>query len=154
MNGLIKLVAFALDAQKFAVPLSFVERVVPVTEITHLPKAPEIVIGIVNMQGKIIPVINIRKRFRLPIREIELSDRFIISQTSKRPVAIMVDAIDGVIEYPEHKVIEAEKILPGLEYIEGVIKSEDGMVLIHDLDKFLSLDEEAALDKAMISNSK
>jgi purine-binding chemotaxis protein CheW len=150
MNGSIKLVAFTLDAQKFAVPLSFVERVVPVTEVIHLPKAPEIVIGIINMQGKVIPVVNIRKRFRLPIREIELSDRFIISQTSKRSVAIMVDAIDGVTEYPEHKLIAAEKILPGLEYIEGVIKSEDGMVLIHDLDKFLSLDEEAALDKAMV----
>ncbi|MGQ3685981.1 MAG: chemotaxis protein CheW [Candidatus Loosdrechtia sp.] len=154
MNGSIQLVVFKLDAMKFGVLLSFVERVVPVTEVTGLPGAPEIVLGIINMKGKIIPVVNIRKRFRLPVREIELSDRFIISRTSKRCLAIIADEVDGVAEYPEQKIITAANILPNLEYIEGVIKTEDGMVLIHDLEKFLSLDEVSALDKAMIPVSE
>ncbi len=148
MKGTLKLVIFILDGQKFALHLSSVERVVPIVEITQLPKAPEIVMGIINLRGQIIPVVNIRKRFQLPIRETNLADKLVIAQTSRRAIAILVDAVHGVIEYPEQNIITAEDILSNMEYIGGVVKSIDGMVLIHDIDKFLSLDEEEALNKA------
>jgi purine-binding chemotaxis protein CheW len=154
MSNTLKLVVFALDAQKFALYLSSVERVVPVVEITQLPKAPDIVTGIINVQGRIIPVVNIRKRFQLPMKETDLTDKLVISQTTRRTAAIIVDAVCGVIEYPEQKIITAENVLPGMEYIDGVVKADDGMILIHDLDKFLSLDEEEALNKALISKRK
>jgi purine-binding chemotaxis protein CheW len=57
--------------------------------------------------------------------------------------------VNDVIEIPEEKIIAAEQILPELEYVEGVVKTEGGMVLIHDLEKFLSLPEQKALDEAM-----
>jgi purine-binding chemotaxis protein CheW len=57
--------------------------------------------------------------------------------------------VDDVIEIPEEKIIAAEQILPELEYVEGVMKTEGGMVLIHDIEKFLSLHEEKALDEAL-----
>lgn len=149
-----KLVVFALDTQKFALHLSSVERVVPIVEITHLPKAPDIVAGIINVQGRIIPVVNIRKRFQLPMKEMDLTDKLIISQTPKITTAIIVDAVYGVTEYPEQKVITSRKVLPGMEYVDGVVKSDDGMILIHDLDRFLSLDEEEALQKALVLKGK
>jgi len=99
-----------------------------VIEITPLPKAPEIVIGVVNIQGRIIPVVDLRKRFRLPKREMNLNDKLILLQTSKRSVGIMVDSVVGVIEYPKQEVIIPEKILPGIEYVEGVVKLEDGLI--------------------------
>lgn len=78
-----------------------------------------------------------------------LSDQLIIAHTSRRTVALVADAVSGVIERSEQEVIAAEKVLPDIEYVEGVIKLEDGMILIHDLNKFLSLEEEEALDNAM-----
>ena len=78
-----------------------------------------------------------------------LSDQLIIAHTSRRTVALVADAVSGVIERSEQEVIAAEKVLPGIEYVEGVVKLEDGMILIHDLNKFLSLEEEQALDNAM-----
>ena len=149
MNDTTQLVAFTLDDRRFALPLSQVERVVNAVEITLLPKAPEIVIGVVNVRGRIIPVVDIRKRFRLPKREMNLNDKLILSQTSKRSVGIMVDSVAGVIEYPKQEVIIPEKILPGIEYVEGVVKLEDGLTLIHNIDSFLSLEEEKTLDEAM-----
>ena len=149
MNKSKQFVVFCLDNQKYALPLPDVKRVVRAVEITCLPKAPEIVIGVINIQGRITPVINIRKRFRLPEREIDPRDRFIIADTSKRLVALMVDEVRGVIESREQEMVKAEKILPGMEYIEGVMKIEDGIVFIHDLDKFLSLEEEKKLDDAI-----
>jgi purine-binding chemotaxis protein CheW len=149
MNRLIRLVHFNLDDQKYALFLSAVVRIIRVVEITGLPKAPEIVLGVINMHGLIIPVFDIRKRFRLPQREMQLDDQLIIASTSKRTVALLVDSVSDVIDIPEEKIIAGEKILPGLEYVEGVVKTEDGMILIHDLEQFLSLQEEKALHEAL-----
>ncbi|MCK9392243.1 MAG: chemotaxis protein CheW [Syntrophales bacterium] len=149
MNRLIRLVNFNLDDQKYALFLSAVMRIIRVVEVTSLPKAPEIVLGVINMHGLIIPVFDIRKRFQLPQREIQLDDQLIIAQTSTRTVALLVDSVDDVIEISGEKIVASENILPGLDYIEGVAKTEDGMVLIHDLEQFLSLQEEKALNEAM-----
>ncbi len=149
MNRLRKLVTFSLDDRAFALYVSAVQRIIRVVEVTPLPKAPEIVVGIINLQGTLIPVFDIRMRFHLPAREVQLSDELIIADTAKRTVALLVDSVNDVIEIPEEKIIAAEQILPELEYVEGVVKTEGGMVLIHDLEKFLSLHEEKALDEAL-----
>jgi purine-binding chemotaxis protein CheW len=143
------LVIFSLSGQRFALFLESVERVVRSAEITPLPQAPDIVLGAVNMHGRIIPVMNIRKRFRLPEREIEPGDYFIVAHTSRREVAIVVDNVTGLHRYSDGELVGKDNILPEMEYIEGVVKLKDGMALIHDIDRFLSLDEESALDKGI-----
>jgi purine-binding chemotaxis protein CheW len=149
MKRLRKLVTFSLDNRKFALYVSAVQRIIRVVEVTALPKAPEIVVGIINLRGRVIPVFDIRMRFHLPAREVQLNDQLIIASTTKRTVALIVDSVNDVIEIPEEKIIAGEQILPELEYVEGVMKTEGGMVLIHDIEKFLSLQEEKALDEAM-----
>ena len=142
---------FRLDAQGYALYLSVVEKVVRAAEITPLPKAPEIVLGVVNWQGRVVPVVNMRARFGLTAREIDLADRFIFARTRKRVVALIADSVDGVISRSREDIISPEHIVPGTEYIDGVAKIEDGLLLIHDLDKFLSLEEEYGLDRALKS---
>ncbi|MEW6614372.1 MAG: chemotaxis protein CheW [Thermodesulfobacteriota bacterium] len=149
MDKLNQYVVFTLDEQRYALYLSDVERIVRIVEITPLPKEPEIVMGIINVGGQVVPVVSIRKRFRLSEREIDLSDRLIIARTSMRTVALVVDEAKGVVESPEQKVVAAEEVLPCMDYVEGVIKLEDGLVLIHDLDTFLSLEEEEVLNESL-----
>lgn len=144
-----QLVVFLLDEQRYALHLSVVERVVRAVEVTPLPKAPAIVLGVMNVQGRIIPVVNLRRRFRLPERDIGLGDQLIIAHTAKRPVALTADAVTSVVEISEQEIVSRETILPGLGYVTGAVKLDDGLVLIHDLDTFLSLDEEKALDEAL-----
>jgi purine-binding chemotaxis protein CheW len=144
-----RLVVFSLDGQRYALALAAVEKVVRAVEVTRLPKAPDIVLGIINMQGRVIPLINVRRRFRLPEREMALADQIVIARTARRPVALVVDAVTGVLEYPEREAVVARDILPDVEYVEGVVKLEDGLILIHDLDRFLSLEEETSLDQAL-----
>lgn len=117
--------------------------------ITPLPKAPDIVLGIVNLQGQVIPVVNMRRRFSLPEKAIALTDQLIIAHTSQRPVALVADAVHDVIADSSQTLIETENILSGIEYVAGVIKLEDGLIMIHDLDKFLSLEEESSLNQAL-----
>jgi chemotaxis signal transduction protein len=66
MNKSIPLVVFTLDEQRYALHLDAVKRIVRAVEVTPLPKAPQIVLGVVNVQGKVIPVMNLRSRFSLP----------------------------------------------------------------------------------------
>lgn len=137
-----------------ALPLPFVERVVRAVYLTPLPDAPEIVLGVVNLAGRIIPAVNMRRRFRLPEREIALTDQLVIAHTAQRSVALVTDTVGGISEYVESDIVDAETILPGLEYIEGVVKLGDGLVLIHNLDRFLSLEEAVSLDRAMAMSTE
>jgi purine-binding chemotaxis protein CheW len=144
-----QLVMWTLDEQRYALPLAVVDRIVRAVEILPLPAAPKIVSGIVNIQGRIVPVVDMRCRFGLPLREALPSDHIVVAQTSRRTVAFLIDAIGGVVECADDSLVPGTRIVPGLECVEGVVKMEDGMILVHDLDRFLSLDEEIVLEKAM-----
>jgi purine-binding chemotaxis protein CheW len=145
----LQLVVFTLDEQRYELRLPSVERAIHMIEITPLPTAPEIVIGVVNVHGAVVPVLNIRKRFRLPERAPELGDQLIIARTARRIVALVVDTVIDVVAPPSGELVAPETILPQLEHLEGVVKLDDGMVFIQDLDVFLSLEEEQALAAAI-----
>lgn len=149
MNNIEQFLVFTLDDQYYALRLDAVERVVRAVEITPLPDAPEIVRGIINVQGRIVPVIDLRRCFHFPERQIRLSDQFVISSASQRAVAFAVDAVHGVVRCPREAVVPVAEILPGAGAVEGVMKLMDGMVLIPDIDKVLSPDEETRLDQGL-----
>ena len=151
--GTNQIVVFTLGDRRYGLPLSAVERIVRVVDVTSLPKGPDIVIGLVNVQGRVIPVINVRRRFHLPEREIALNDQMVIARTTRRSLALVVDSVTGVLEYSEHEAVEAQDVLPELQYVEGVVKLDDGLILVHNLDKFLSLEEEAVLDRVLETDS-
>jgi purine-binding chemotaxis protein CheW len=149
MGDLARLVVFLLDEQRYALPLSCVTRIVCAAEVTLIPNAPAIVFGAINLHGSVIPVLDVRQRFQLPRREIGVTDQFLIAQTLGRSVALVVDEAQGLIEREASDVVDLNLITPGLDQFQGVVKLDDGLVLIHDLEKFLSLDEARALDTAM-----
>lgn len=140
------LVIFTLHDLHYGLPLGMVDRVVRAVEITPLPRAPQIVLGVVNVQGRVIPVVDVRRRFGLPERGISLTDQMIIAHTARRPVALVVDSVSGVLDYSEAQAVDGAEVLSELDYIRGVVKRDDGLILIHDLDTFLSLEEQAGLD--------
>lgn len=143
------LVVFRLDHQRFALPLGAVERVVRAAEVTPLPKAPGIVLGAIDIHGQVLPVLNVRRRFLLPERATGPADWFLLAHTGRRTVALVVDESEGVVERPEADIVRSTAIVPGLTQFPGVVRLDDGLVLIYDLDTFLSLDEARALDDAM-----
>ena len=143
------LIVFTLDDQRYALPLQAADRVVRMVAITPLPNAPDIILGLVDVQGRVIPVINLRRRLGLAERELALTDQLVVAHTARRPVALIADTVQDVIACSAQSLIAAEQIVPGVEYVEGVLKLEDGLILIPNLDRFLSLEEENALDYAL-----
>ncbi len=141
-----QLVVFTLDPQAYALPLARVQRVVRIVEVTPLPKAPEIVLGVIDLQGNIIPVMSMRKRFGLSEPEASLSDLLIVADTGTRSIALVVNSVTGVVERTAEEITQIEKIVPGMQYVEGITTLKDGLLFIHDLDRFLSKREEQQLD--------
>jgi len=140
---------FTLDEQQYALRLDAVERIIRAAAITPLPKAPDIILGILDLQGEVVPVIDVRKRFRLPAREIRPADQFIIARTRSLKVVLLVDTTQGVAEEAGDGHTAPDDFIAGMEYVSGVARTEDGLVLIHDLDRFLSLEEEKLLLEAL-----
>jgi len=149
MTDRIELVVFRLDDQRYALRRGAVERFVRAVEVTPLPGAPAIVLGAIDVGGSVLPVLSLRRRFGLPEREVGVTDQFLIARTSSRTVALVVDEALGVITVPAEVVTGAGRIVPGLEHVQGVVTLDDGLVLIHDLETCLSLDEERALAEAL-----
>ena len=125
------------------------ERVVRAAAITPLPKAPEIVLGVLDLQGQVIPVVNLRRRFRLPERALRTSDQFVIARAGLLTVALAVDGVESVLEESAGEVVAPDDILSGTGFLEGVTRAGDGLVLIHDLATLLFPEEELLLARAL-----
>jgi purine-binding chemotaxis protein CheW len=143
------LLLFKLDGFHFALDALKVERVVRGVEITPLPGLPAGVRGVVGVAGRVIPVFDLRARLGLPPRAVRSSDHFIISRCADRLAALVVDSVTDVLPAGKAAIIPASDVLPGLEAVEGWAKTNGELIMIHDLGKFLSMDELLALELAM-----
>lgn len=143
---------FRVGDRRFGLPLGNVERVLRAVAVTPLPKAPGVVAGIIDIHGEIVPVVDIRIRFGLPERGIAPGDQLLVARTAVRKLAVIVNDVSGVIDCSETDRVAADAVVPGAEYLQSIVRLADGMVLIQDLDAFLSLDEERTLEQALTDN--
>ena len=144
-----QMLVFDLGGVKLALCVPEVQRVVRVVEVTPLLQALGVVSGVIDVHGLVVPVFDLRLRLGLPARAVQLSDQMIIASTATRTVALLADAVDGIVEIAEEKVTPAGEILPGLASVEGVARTGEGMIFVHDLDTLLSIDEESSLSAAI-----
>jgi purine-binding chemotaxis protein CheW len=129
------LLTFFLDGSKYACQLDHMQRVIWAVEITPLPGQHEKVCGIINIEDEVIPIVDLRKIVGLPTREIELEDDIVIANSDFGPVGMIVDAVEGVFEYPPSEfapITEAVK-----SYACGVLKNGADLVIVVDPTKMI-----------------
>src|ERR1700753_2378508 len=105
-----QMVVFRLGNQRYALMLAAVERIVRAVEVIPLPDSPEIVMGVINVEGRILPVLNVRGRFGQPNKEITPGDHFLIARTAQRQVVLVIDEPEGVIENLGVQAIESNAV--------------------------------------------
>lgn len=149
VTSLNRWVLLTVDGQTYALPLAAVDRIVRMVEVTPLPGAPDVVEGVINIQGEVVTVVSIRRRLGLARRAVGVSDSLVVARARARRLAIMAESILGVVERPADAVVSTGGIAGGIRHIEGVLKTSDGLVLIQDLDRFFSPEEEQSLDLAL-----
>jgi purine-binding chemotaxis protein CheW len=125
-----------------------VETIVRAVAVMPLPGAPEVVLGVINFRGRILPVIKLRRRCGLPEREMDLTDQMIIAHSSRRQVALLVDATE-VITCPAEAVVPSDEVFDHVQFVHDVVKQTDGtMIPLFNPDTFLSSEEQNAAETA------
>jgi purine-binding chemotaxis protein CheW len=143
------LVVFDLDGQRYGLPVAAVDRALPMVSVSLLPQGPAIALGVINLHGQVLPVLDLRRRFRLPSCEYGLNARLLVVRTSRRVLALPVDEVLGVREVAMEAVAPPEAVLPGIEHVSGIVALADGLLFIHDVEACLSLEEEQQLTQAL-----
>lgn len=144
-----RLVAFALNGDRYGLPLASVERVLPMVAISLLPGAPPAVLGAINLHGTVVPVLDVRRRLGLNAGELGPSARLLVARAGRRTVGVPADDVVGVVDVRQDSIVPPQSVLPGIAHVAGVAALADGLLLIHDLETFFSIDEEHQLAEAL-----
>ena len=139
-DSLIQLVTFKIADEEFGVDILKVQEIIRMMPITKVPNAPTFVEGVINLRGKVIPVIDMRKRFGLPASEHDSSTRIEVMDLQGQIVGFVVDAVSEVLRIKESTVEPPPAVVAGVgsEYMRGVGKLEDRLLILLDLDKLLN----------------
>lgn len=146
-DTIYQLVSFVVENEEFGVDILKVQEIIRTVEITRVPKSPSFVEGVINLRGKIVPVIDLRRRFGIEKRVHDGDTRIIVVELPDKVVGFLVDKVKEVIRV-EKSVIEPPPELTmniNANYITGVAKLQDRLLILLDLDKVLSTEEQEHL---------
>lgn len=143
-GDLLQLVIFQLGSEEFGVEIMQVQEIIRMPDITRIPQSPEYVEGIINLRGKIIVVINLDTRFGLELKELDDNSRIIIIEVGDSVVGMIVDSVSEVLRLPAANVEPAPEIIKAkihADYLRGVGKLDDRLLILLDLEKVLTEEE-------------
>ena len=142
-NTVLRWVTFFLANEKYGINVMQVQEVLRVSEIAPVPGAPDYVLGIINLRGNVVTVIDTRQRFGLPSKELDDAARIVIVESNDQVVGILVDSVAEVVDLRVSEIESAPNV--GTEdnskFIQGVASQQDELLIIIDLNKLLT-DEE------------
>lgn len=133
----LQLVSFEVAEEEYAVDILAVQEINRMMELTRVPQSPPDVEGVINLRGKIIPVVDLRKRFCMPPKERTDSNRIVVVEVHKKVVGFIVDKVNEVLRIDESIVDSAPPMVCSVrsEYIAGVGKLKDRLIILLDLSK-------------------
>lgn len=151
---LVQVVSFQLGNEEYGVDISQVQEIIRMVEITHVPRAPRFMEGVINLRGQLIPIIDLRTRFGMPRAQHTKSTRIVVTEIGTKRVGIVVDSVSEVLNIPIEQVEDAPDMIAGVgtEYIQGVGKVNDRLIILLDLTMVMSGEEKAQLESAEISS--
>jgi len=146
-NELIQLVSFNLGAEEYAVEVLKVREIIRMTVITHIPNTPPSVEGIINLRGKVIPIISLRNRFSMSGAENDQHTRIMVMDIAGKLMGFIVDGVSEVIRISSAEIQAPPSMVAGgvdQDFICGVIRHADQLLLMLQLDRMFSSDEQEA----------
>jgi len=146
-SELIQLVSFNLGEEEYAVEVLKVREIIRMTAITHIPNTPPSVEGIINLRGKVIPIISLRNRFSMPGTEDDQHTRIMVMDIAGKLMGFIVDGVSEVIRISSGEIQPPPSIAAGgmdQDFICGVIKHGEQLLLLLQLDRMFSSDEQDA----------
>jgi purine-binding chemotaxis protein CheW len=149
--GMIQQVVFKLDKEEYGLDIMNVYVIEKYQEVVKMPNTPEYIEGIINLRGEVLPIYSLRKKFNLQNKEINDQTKIIVTYTNDMKIGFVVDSVAEIVHIDEEVIEEAPKIVAGIsrQYIKSVAKLEDRMVILLDIDKIVSEEEQAQLGQVV-----
>ena len=146
-SELLELVNFRLNQEEFGIEILMVEEIIRMRQITKVPNSPYFVAGIVNLRGKIIPIVNLRSKMGMPEKEYDKGTRIIVVEILGTTTGFVVDAVTEVLRIPSNITEAPPKLVAGInsEFIKSVGKLDDRLLILIDLAKVLYSTEKIQL---------
>ncbi len=144
-TGTIQIVSFRLADETFGVAITKVREIILMCDITRVPQTPHYVKGLINLRSTVIPVIDLRALFGLPEGEQSDDSRIMVLQVGTKTVGIVVDGVDEVLRISQDQIAEPPPTVASLgnEYLDGLVKLADKLLILLDIDKILGQEQEA-----------
>ncbi len=135
-----QVVSFALGGEEYGVDIAQVQEINRMVPITHVPRAPRFMEGVINLRGQLIPIIDLRTRFGMPRAEHSKTTRIVVTEIGTKRVGMVVDSVSEVLRIPVEQIEDAPDIIAGVEteYIRGVGKMGDRLIIMLDLARVIS----------------
>ncbi|MEI8084758.1 MAG: chemotaxis protein CheW [Paludibacter sp.] len=146
-----EILTFIVENQRFALDINNVDRVIRAVAITKLTDSPKFIEGVIDYYGEVIGVVNLRKRLGYPLHELRTSDRFIIAKTMTRKIAFIVDEVEKLL-LPDDKEVSDSKIIDASMQFIKILREDEGIILIYDLENLLNKTDEIELEKFIETN--
>ena len=146
-DAVLQWVTFKLDHETYGINVMQVQEVLRYTEIAPVPGAPYYVLGIINLRGNFVTVIDTRSRFGLQSAEVDDSTRIVIIEAEKQVIGILVDSVAEVVYLRRSEIDNAPNVgtEESAKFIQGVSNRDNELLILVDLDKLLSDEEWAEL---------
>ena len=147
-NPIIRWVTFRLENEKYGINVMMVQEVLRVTEIAPVPGAPDYVLGIINLRGNVVTVIDSRKRFGLRAKEMDDSTRIVIIESENQVVGILVDSVAEVVDIRASEIEQAPNVgtEESAKFIQGVSSIDGELLILVDLNKLLTDEQWAEMN--------
>jgi len=147
INGILQLVTFTLGQEEYAVDILKVQEINRMKEITRVPNSPSYVEGVINLRGKVIPVVDLRKKFDLVEKENDEQSRIMIMDIQGITMGLVVDSVSEVLRIPSNTVEPTPPMASNIsaEFIKGIAKLEDRLIILLDMDRLLGKTDETAM---------
>jgi purine-binding chemotaxis protein CheW len=149
MNKELQVVGFRIGRETFGLPIAMVREIVRVPEITSVPKAPEYIEGVINLRGRIIPVVDLRKRLGDTRAEASKKNRIVVVEMENRPIGLLVHSASEVLRIPPSEIEAPQNVFQEgeMSYITGVGKLKGRLVILLDLSRVLQRGELRRLEE-------
>lgn len=146
---LLQLVSFNIENEEYGIDILRVEEIIRIISITKIPNAPNFIEGVINLRGKVIPVIDLRTRLNRTKKSHDNNTRVIVVEVSGMTVGFIVDSVKEVLRIPKNITEPPPTMVSGLdsEYITAIGKLEDRLIILLDLDKVLDINQKKDLSK-------
>ena len=148
---MMQLVSFTLGGEEFGVDILRVQEINRIVTVTAVPNSPSFVDGVINLRGKVIPIIDLRTRFGMPRKVHDKNTRIIVIELKSSIVGFVVDAVSEVLRIPRSVTEPPPAAVAGIhaDYITAVGKLEDRLLILLDLEKVFSVEEHLTLKEVI-----